>query len=254
MGRAGLRAIALVAMVLVTSAHVGTFDSFFAGMAGPYRVQVTVRAPGVVPGLAQITVRVGSPDVSRVTTQAAPGNLGTRGAPRPDDAVRVAGDSTLWSSELWLMTAGAYAINVGVEGPAGSGTVTVPFNSVATRRLDMSPALRWLLGGLAVFLVVGLASIIGASARDAILSPGAPLDRTSRRRGRIATVVGGAGHRCGTHGWPWVVEPRRCRLPERNLPATAIGGGNPTRRFHPCAAARDGRRRVGRARLDATRA
>lgn len=190
MRRVGVRAVALVALVLVTSGHVGTFDSFFAGMAGPYHVQVTVRAPGVVPGLAQITVRVESPDVSRVTTQAARWDLGTRGAPRPDDAARVAGDTTLWSSELWLMTAGAHAINVGVEGPAGSGTVTVPFNSVATRRLDMSRALRWLLGGLALFLVVGLASIVGASARDAILSPGAPLDPASRRRGRIATVAG----------------------------------------------------------------
>lgn len=177
-------------LMLVTSGHVGTFDAFFAGTAGPYRVQVTVRAPGVVPGLAQITVRVSAPGVTRVTTQAARWDLGSRGAPRPDDAVRVPGDSSLWASELWLMTAGSHAINVGIEGASGRGNVTVPFNSVATRRLGMSPALRWILGGLAAFLALGLASIIGAAAREAVLAPGAAIDSRTRRRGWIATATG----------------------------------------------------------------
>lgn len=184
--------IAVVAMVVVTSGHVGTFDSFFAGEAGPYRIQVSVRAPGVVPGLAQITVRVADPGVRRVTTQAARWDLGTRGAPKPDDAIRVPGDSALWSSDLWLMTSGAHAINITVEGPAGMGRVTVPYNSVATRQLEMTGAQRWILLGLGVFLVVGLASIVGASARDAILAAGAPLDERSGRRGRLATAAGTA--------------------------------------------------------------
>lgn len=192
--RRALRAVArlapVVAIAIATSAHVGTFDSFFAGGAGPYRIQVTVRAPGVVPGLAQITVRVADPGVRRVTTQAARWDLGTRGAPKPDDAIRVPGDSALWSSELWLMTSGAHAINVTVEGAAGTGRATVPYNSVATRQLEMTGALRWILAGLGLFLITGLASIAGASARDAILPPGAPLDRSSRRRGLVATVVG----------------------------------------------------------------
>ncbi|HSA54103.1 MAG TPA: hypothetical protein VLE53_00295 [Gemmatimonadaceae bacterium] len=195
MGRARrtlARLLGLAVIAMLSSAHVGTFDSFFVGEAGPYRVQVTVRAPGVVPGLAQITVRVPDPGVRRVTTQAARWNLGTRGAPRPDEAVRVPGDSALWASELWLMTSGAHAIHVAVEGPAGSGRVTVPYNSVATRQLEMRGALSWILAGLGLFLVAGLASIVGASARDAILPAGAPLDRSARRRGRVATAVGAA--------------------------------------------------------------
>lgn len=190
--RSAARLVMIVAIALASSAHVGTFDSFFIGDAGPYRVQVTVRAPGVVPGLAQITVRVPDRGVSRVTTQAARWNLGTRGAPKPDEAVRVPGDSALWSSALWLMTSGAHAIHVAVEGPAGSGRVTVPYNSVATRQLEMTGALRWILAGLGLLLIAGLASIVGASARDAILPPGAPLDRRGRRRGRIGAAVGTA--------------------------------------------------------------
>lgn len=188
------RLACLVAVVIICSAHVGTFDAFFAGRAGPYRVQVTVRAPGVVPGLAQITVRVNeaaAAAVRRVTTQAARWNVGTRGAPRPDDAVRVPGDSALWSAELWLMATGTHAINIGVEGSLGSGTVTVPFNSVATRRLGMSPGLRWVLMGLTLFLTVGLVTIVGAGAREAVLAPGTPTDARRRRTGRIA-MVGGA--------------------------------------------------------------
>ena len=34
-------------------AHVGSPDTFFTGKAGPYPVRVTVRLPGVIPGLAQ---------------------------------------------------------------------------------------------------------------------------------------------------------------------------------------------------------
>jgi hypothetical protein len=189
--RRGLTRLAVVAgIAVVSSAHVGTFDSFFAGPAGPYRVQVTVRAPGVVPGLAQITIRVQGNGVTRVTTQAARWNLGTRGAPRPDGARRVPGDSALWASELWLMTAGSHAIHVAVEGADGEGRVTVPYSSVATRRLEMTGVMRWILAGLGLFLVVGLASIVGASARDAMLPPGVAIDRRARFRGRAATVVG----------------------------------------------------------------
>ncbi len=59
-GRAGrLAAVAVIA--LIASAHVGSPDTYFEGSAGPYPVRVIVRTPGVVPGLAQITVRLLSP-------------------------------------------------------------------------------------------------------------------------------------------------------------------------------------------------
>src|SRR5438132_1566831 len=54
----GLRLGALVGIALVASAHVGSPDTYFEGAAGPYPVRVIVRNPGVVPGLAQITVRL----------------------------------------------------------------------------------------------------------------------------------------------------------------------------------------------------
>jgi len=49
---------AVAAATLVLSAHVGSPDTYYEGSAGPYRVRVIVRSAGVVPGLAQITVRL----------------------------------------------------------------------------------------------------------------------------------------------------------------------------------------------------
>ena len=178
-------------LLLIVSAHVGTLDVFFRGNAGPYGVQVTVRPPGVVPGLAQIIIRTDSHAVTRVTTQAATWNLGSRGAPRPDDAVRSPGDPALWTSEVWLMTRGSYAIRVGITGPRGSGEVTVPFTSIATRQLRMAGSLGWALAGLGTFLVVGLVSIIGTAARESTVAPGAPITPGQVRRGRLA-LIGGA--------------------------------------------------------------
>ncbi len=183
-------AAGVTALFLTGTAHVGTLDVFFRGNAGPYPVQVTIRPPGVVPGLAQVIVRTADSAVTRVTTQAAVWNRGSKGAPAPDDAIRSPSDPALWTSELWLMTRGSYAINVRVSGPRGSGTVAVPYTSVATRQLRMAGPLGWILGGLGIFLVVGLVSIIGTAARESMVAPGAPITPRQVRRGRLA-IVGG---------------------------------------------------------------
>ena len=180
----------VTALFLTGTAHVGTLDVFFRGAAGPYPVQVTIRPPGVVPGLAQILVRTGDSTVTRVTTQAAAWNLGSKGAPPPDDAVRSPSDPALWTSELWLMTRGSYAIHVRVTGPRGSGSIAVPYTSIATRQLRMTGPLGWILAGLGVFLVVGLVSIIGTAARESMVAPGTPITPRQLRRGRLA-IFGG---------------------------------------------------------------
>src|SRR5262245_7984169 len=43
-------------------AHIGSPNVFFEGNAGPYPVRVVIRPPGVVPGLAEISVRIQSSD------------------------------------------------------------------------------------------------------------------------------------------------------------------------------------------------
>ena len=68
-------------------AHVGSPDTFFAGKAGPYDVRVSVRLPGVIPGRAQVAVRVVGatrPQDHRVTVRAGQWNVGLKGAPPPE--------------------------------------------------------------------------------------------------------------------------------------------------------------------------
>ena len=163
--RAG-RSLAIALLAIASMAHVGSPDTFFAGQAGPYPVRVSVRLPGVIPGLAQITVRVeGIPAdaITRVTAQAIQWNLGVEGAPPPDVARPVPSDAGLYATELWLMSATSYRVHIVVEGRDGSGTAVVPVVALATVERPMSPGLGALLACLGVFLTAGLLTIIGAA-------------------------------------------------------------------------------------------
>src|SRR5437762_2202573 len=76
-------------------AHIGSPNVFFGGKAGPYSVHVVVRPPSVIPGLAQISVRVDDVDVSKVRALPIRWNTGRQGAPRADDAILVRGETNL---------------------------------------------------------------------------------------------------------------------------------------------------------------
>ncbi len=104
----------LAGIFLATSAHVGSPDTYFEGAAGAYVVRVIVRNPGVVPGLAQITVRLlGGPSARRVLVLPIFWDPRTAAPPPPDVARRVPGDTTLYSAALWLMQDGSYSVQVG---------------------------------------------------------------------------------------------------------------------------------------------
>ena len=47
-------------------AHVGSPDVFYEGMAGPYRLLVTIRPPQVVPGVAEIEIRSLAADAKQI--------------------------------------------------------------------------------------------------------------------------------------------------------------------------------------------
>ena len=182
---------ALVALIgLVAAAHVGSPDTYFEGAAGPYPVRVIVRSPGVVPGLAQITVRLLSPQgARRVLVLPVYWDPRTAAPPPPDVAERVPGDSTLYSAALWLMTGGSYGVQVTVEGAAGSGTALVPVMAVATRRLALDTPLGAALLGLGLFLCVGAVTLIGVAVRESDLEPGATPDSRRTRRSRVAMGI-----------------------------------------------------------------
>ena len=79
---------------LVAEAHIGSPNVFVEDKAGEYPVRVVVRPPNVVPGLAEITVRVQEP-VQRVIVLPVFWKAGREGAPPPDVARRVRGETNM---------------------------------------------------------------------------------------------------------------------------------------------------------------
>lgn len=181
-----------LATPIVAKAHIGSPNVFFEGKAGPYPVRVTVRPPGVIPGLAEISVRANTNGIQRVTVLPIRWDAGKQGAPRPDEAKRVRGETNLFSGELWFMSGGAQSVEVELFGESGSGKVIVPVNAIATRMLGMPPELARILGALGVVLVVLAASIVGTAVRESML-PAGQLPTSQRRWLARASTVFAAG-------------------------------------------------------------
>ncbi len=180
----------LAALLVATSAHVGSPDTYFEGAAGAYPVRVIVRTAGVVPGLAEITVRLLAPvPVRRVLVLPVYWDPRTAAPPPPDVADRVPGDSTLYHAALWLMRGGSYSVRVTVEGDRGAGVALVPVQAVATRRLGLARPLAAFLAALGALLLAGAITLVGAAVRESTLEPGQATDRGRASKARLAMVA-----------------------------------------------------------------
>src|SRR5271155_6092120 len=127
MRRSSLTA-ALLAMLLPTSlalspalhAHVGSPDVFYEGMAGPYKIFVTIRTPQMIPGVAQIEVRSLDGAVSEI--EIAPLRVigeGSQNAPPADRMVASKDDPQFFTGKLWLMESGSWQGGITLNGPHG---------------------------------------------------------------------------------------------------------------------------------------
>ncbi|MBI4420715.1 MAG: hypothetical protein HY560_07805 [Gemmatimonadetes bacterium] len=185
--RAGL---VILAAAVFSTAYAGSPEVFFAGSAGPYRVRVRVHTPGVIPGLADITIAVApSTAIQQVTAQPVVWDAGPEGVPPADVARPISGSPGVYRTQLWLMTSNSYGVRVRVSGAAGEGAVVVPVTAVAYRRLEMPAGLAAVLAGLAAFLTVGAVTLVRAAAGEALNPPGEGPDRRTRRRALVATLV-----------------------------------------------------------------
>ncbi len=213
------------------AAHIGSPAVVFDGAAGPYPVRVIILPPPVIPGRAEINVRLLQDDGSPVKVTVLPVNwrAGLTGAPPPDEATAVPGEPALRHGELWLMSSGSYSVHVAVEGARGRGTAIVPVVAIATQRLDMARGLEVGLGVLGVLLFAGLVGLVGAGVREGVLPPGAPVGAVERRRGLVAvavtTVVLGAGILGARHWWNQVDQDYRSNEIYRPQPLQAAVSG-----------------------------
>jgi hypothetical protein len=173
-------------------AHIGDQNVFFEGHAGPYPVRVVVRPPGVIPGLAEISVRVETNGFERVTVLPMRWDTGRNGAPPPDEAKAVRGETNLFSGELWFMRDGAQSVEVAVSGAAGVGKVIVPVNAVATRVLGMTRGFRTMLIIMGAVLIALAVSIAGAAVRESVLPAGVAVSSKRLWFGRGTIIVAAA--------------------------------------------------------------
>ena len=104
-------------------AHVGSPDVFFDGNVGQWPAHITIRMPSVVPGQAEIVVQVSSPEPVTVSFVPLFSRIAISNAPPPEIAQLVHGEPNLYSGTMWLMTVGAYSIEVRVKGLSGEGVV-----------------------------------------------------------------------------------------------------------------------------------
>ena len=187
--RVALALLLIVGAPALSFAHVGSPDVIFDGKAGPYDVRVIVRVPSVVPGLAEVNVRVLHGDANAVRIRPVFWRTGASGSPSADVAKPVKGAPALYSGQLWLMARGAYSVYVTVDGPAGSGTAIVPVMSVATGRLGMSAGLSGILITLGILLVAGLITIVYVAAGESVVEPGRTIPAAGRKRARLVGIL-----------------------------------------------------------------
>ena len=192
--RSLLAALLLAALPAAdASAHIGSPAVFLDGMAGPYRLLVTIKPPYAIPGIAEVEVLTTDDDVSQVRIVPLPlTGPGAQFAPVPDVAKRSSQDPRLFTGSLWMMTAGAWQVRVAASGPRGDGQVAVPVPTLPSATLGMAPGLKVLLGALMLILCGGFVAIVATIAREAGLEPGDEPDAARRRRGRIAGVAAAA--------------------------------------------------------------
>src|SRR5580765_7048493 len=171
---------------LTSRAHVGSPDVFYDGKVGPYSARITIRMPNVVPGRAEISVRVQSSESLEISFLPLYSLTAVTNAPPPDIGRLVTGETNLYAGELWLMSFGAYSVEVRIKGKEGAGSTQIPVTSVALRQLPLPFLLGKTLLLLAAILVIGGIGIAAAAGREATLrSDAVPLSPSDGERAGV---------------------------------------------------------------------
>ena len=189
-----MRVFRLVILVLLASsladAHVGSPDVFFEGAAGPYQLLVRVNPPAMVPGVAEVQVRVNTGTVGSISVAPVYVSGKDQGLPPSSDFLEPSKEDPQWfTGKVWMMESGSWEVRLEIAGNQGKGKLAVPVPVFARRTLPMEKALGALLLGLLLFLSIGVVSIAGAAAREGGLTTGAIPSRRNRRAGQIAMAA-----------------------------------------------------------------
>jgi hypothetical protein len=183
--------LVVLTCVGLAQAHVGSPDVFYEGKAGPYTAVVTIRPPSVIPGVAEVEIRIPADGVREVRVVPLPlTGIGSQHPPTPDVAKRDTDDAHYFTSSVWLMAVGSYQVRIEVDGGQGTGKLAVPVPAIASLVAKMPSGLGAALGFMMALLAAGLVTIAGASVREAGLAPGETAGPKERKAAWI--TMGGA--------------------------------------------------------------
>lgn len=160
-------------------AHVGVNEVYFEGLAGPYPLNVVIRPPNVIPGIATVEVRALAKDLEslKLTPMALTG-AGSKFPPTPEAALRSSVDPQFWTGSVWIMAPGSWQIRLLVHGARGDAALSIPLIAASSKVAQMDSGVAWVLIALISLLVIGAAGIAGAATVEAQLPAGvAPLSQ-----------------------------------------------------------------------------
>jgi hypothetical protein len=170
--------------------HVGSKDVFETVDAGPYRLFVTVRPPTVIPGVAEVEVRVSGAGAAAL--QITPLPLTGEASKHPPSADKMTvskDDPAFFTGGVWLMATGSWQVRFEVDGAAGRQVASVAVPAVAISTLKMERGMGLALAALGLFLFVAMAGLVAAAVREARLAPTVAPDEERRRRGLSAMAI-----------------------------------------------------------------
>ena len=187
------RALLLFLLLLTPAAglaHVGSKDVFQTVHAGPYTLNVTIRPPNVIPGIATVEVRTsGAPLAGLHITPLPLTGEASKHPPASDTMKQSPDDPAFYTGGVWIMSSGAWQVRFEADGPSGRETSSVPVLAVPISTLKMQPAMGFGLALLGLFLIVSMAGAVAAAIRESRLRPGLPATPVSRRRGLYAMAA-----------------------------------------------------------------
>ena len=172
-GKALKKIYSLIFLLCILKADIGHNNVVYEGKAGEIPIRVFVKLPGVVPGLADISIKVFTDNIHKVTIQ--PNKKDKEGeskSPPPDIANPVQGENNLFSAQLWLMDYGSYSLDIRLFQDQNVHRASIPVTSVSSRVLEMSQATTILLSTLLLLLFFGAINIIRIAYKDSTQRPG----------------------------------------------------------------------------------
>lgn len=168
-------------MQLTLFAHVGSSEVIMQGNAGPYKLLVSIKPPGVIPGIAVVRVYLQERDVSAVSLRAVYFRTGDEGSPQADKMKPVNGQPGQYTGETWFINGGSSSVQIKVTGSRGEGEIIVPVVAIATAKKSLPASTGLFLIVMGIFLFVLFLTIISIGVGSAINKSNKPLTHSQKK-------------------------------------------------------------------------